>query len=224
MMSEPEDRRGLEQMLADIRKEVRLTRGLTGCEAFSERVMQAMANVPRHRFVPRSLRSMAYANGPLPIGHGQTISQPYIVALMSELLDTRPTHTVLEIGTGCGYQTAVLAELVERVQSLEIVPDLARAARDRLDDLGYANVDVRCADGHSGWRERAPYDGIVVTAAPESVPRALLEQLRPDAHLVIPVGPQHLGQVLTVFTRRQSGGVASRDIIPVAFVPLTASI
>jgi protein-L-isoaspartate(D-aspartate) O-methyltransferase len=210
-------------MLADIREEVRLTRDLTGCEAFSERVMQAMANVPRHRFVPSGLRSMAYANGPLPIGHGQTISQPYIVALMSELLDTRPTHTVLEVGTGCGYQTAVLAELVERVHSLEIVPDLAGAAQTRLHDLGYTNVEIRCADGYSGWDEHAPYDGILVTAAPESVPGALVEQLGPGAPLVVPVGPQHVGQMLRVFVRQRSGVVTSRGIIPVAFVPMTHS-
>ncbi len=152
------------------------------------RVLEAMRSVERHRFVPPDAVDLAYTDQPLPIGHGQTISQPYIVALMTELLDPQPSDTVLEIGTGSGYQAAVLATLVSHVYTIEIIPALADEAARRLEELGYHNVTVRCADGYRGWPEHAPFDGIIVTAAPPTIPRPLLDQLAPGARLVVPVG------------------------------------
>ena len=175
-------------MLLDIEREVAYTRREIGRDAFAPRVMAAMAAVPREQFVPEAGRHLAFANGPLAIGHGQTISQPYIVALMTDLLAPRPQDSILEIGTGSGYQAAVLAQLVREVHSVEIIAALATAAGERLQRLGYANVSVRHADGFHGWPEHAPYDGIVVTAAALQVPPPLVEQLKPGARLVIPVG------------------------------------
>jgi protein-L-isoaspartate(D-aspartate) O-methyltransferase len=184
-----------------------------------ERVLAAMAAVPRHRFVPAALQEEAYADGPLPIGYGQTISQPYIVALMTEMLALRPTDRVLEIGTGCGYQTAVLAALVREVCTVELVEPLARAARGRLGALGVLNVAFRVGDGREGWMEQAPYDGIVVTAAPEHLPAALGAQLAPGGRLVIPLGGRVVQQ-LHRFTRGESGALFDEESIPVRFVPL----
>ena len=182
------------------------------------RVLAAMAAVPRHRFVPAGLRDLAYADEPLPIGHGQTISQPYIVALMSQLLLPAAADRVLEVGTGCGYQTAVLARLVAAVCTIEIVPQLAQRAEATLGELGVTNVEYRVGDGCRGWPERAPFDGIVVTAAPLEVEPAWLEQLADGGRLVIPIGGRH-EQWLHRFTKR---GTAVRDerLIPVRFVPL----
>jgi protein-L-isoaspartate(D-aspartate) O-methyltransferase len=184
-----------------------------------ERVLAAMAAVPRHRFVPAALQEEAYADGPLPIGYGQTISQPYIVALMTEMLALRPTDRVLEIGTGCGYQTAVLAALVREVCTVELVEPLARAARGRLGALGVLNVAFRVGDGREGWMEQAPYDGIVVTAAPEHLPAALGAQLAPGGRLVIPLGGRVVQQ-LHRFTRGEAGALFDEESIPVRFVPL----
>lgn len=184
-------------------------------------VLAAMRAVPRHRFVPPALRDAAYADRPLPIGHGQTISQPWIVARMTELVRPEPGDTVLEVGTGSGYQAAVLAEIVARVFTVEIVGDLARSARRRLHRLGYGNVTVRHGDGYGGWPEHAPFDGIVVTAAPEEVPPPLVEQLGRGARMVIPVGPQGRGQSLTVLHKREDGTVDRRVVSAVRFVPLT---
>jgi protein-L-isoaspartate(D-aspartate) O-methyltransferase len=181
-------------------------------------VLTAMRKVPRHLFVPANLQDEAYADGPLPIGHGQTISQPYIVAYMSELLDVSRAHKVLEIGTGSGYQAAVLGELAGRVFTIEIVPELGERARDLLQRLGYANVHVRVGDGYGGWPEEAPFDRIMVTAAPDHVPQPLVDQLALGGRLVLPVGTWH--QEIVVITKTREG-VTERSTIGVRFVPLT---
>ena len=211
------------QMLRDIRLETEITRPYTGQSALDERVLTAMASVPRELFVPTSLRHRACENGPLPIGHGQTISQPFIVALMTDLLATRPEHRVLEVGTGSGYQAAILARLVSKVYSLEIVAALAERAAGRLRSLGLDNVEVRQADGHAGLAEQAPYDGILVTAASPSVPPALLAQLKPGARLVAPVGQPGWSQTLKVLEKHADGRVSERDVLDVVFVPLTGT-
>ncbi|MCS6785493.1 MAG: protein-L-isoaspartate(D-aspartate) O-methyltransferase [Thiobacillaceae bacterium] len=208
-------------MLQDIRWETEATRRYTGRAALSPRVMQAMAEVPRERFVPEDMRALAFRNGPLPIGHGQTISQPFIVALMTDLLEPEPDDVMLEVGTGSGYQAAILSRLVRKVYSLEVIEPLARRARALLADLGYDNVEVLHADGHAGLPEHAPYDGIIVTAAASTVPPALIEQLKPGARLVIPVGRPGWSQVLKVIEKRIDGSVSERDVLDVAFVPLT---
>jgi len=186
------------------------------------RVLAAMRKVPRHLFVDPSERERAYDDHPLPIAGSQTISQPYIVAVMTELLQLSPKARVLEIGTGSGYQSAVLGELAAEVYSIEILPDLARSASETLRRLGYANVTVREGDGYRGWPEHAPFDGIIVTAAPERTPEPLLEQLAPGGRMVIPVGG--FFQELKVFTKESDGRLTERDIIPVRFVPMTGEI
>jgi protein-L-isoaspartate(D-aspartate) O-methyltransferase len=184
------------------------------------RVLAAMGRVPRHLFVPAALRFRAYADHPLPIGNGQTISQPYIVALMTQLAEVEPDDLVLEIGTGSGYQAAVLSEIVREVATIEIVPDLADTARTRLAVLGYRNVTVRTGDGYLGWKEKAPFDAILVTAAAPEVPPPLVEQLAPGAILVIPVGPQSQVQRLLRIQKAEDGTTVTREILPVVFVPL----
>jgi protein-L-isoaspartate(D-aspartate) O-methyltransferase len=184
------------------------------------RVLDAMRGVPRHEFVPASSRPDAYADTPLPIGFGQTISQPYIVALMTELARPAPTDRALEVGTGSGYQAAVLSRLVSRVFSIELVEPLARSAAATLQRLGYANVTVRSGDGYHGWPEEPAFDIILVTAAPEAVPPALLAQLRPGGRLVIPVGPIWDVQDLKVIEKDEAGRITTRSVIPVRFVPL----
>ena len=186
------------------------------------RVLAAMRKVPRHLFIGPAERARAYEDQPVPIGDNQTISQPYIVALMTELLELPPKARVLEIGTGSGYQSAVLGELATEVYSIEILPELARAAAEKLKDLGYANVVVREGDGYRGWPEHAPFDGIIVTAAPERIPQPLLEQLSPGGRMVIPVGG--FFQELKVFAKDRDGRVTEKDIIPVRFVPMTGEI
>jgi protein-L-isoaspartate(D-aspartate) O-methyltransferase len=183
------------------------------------RVLDTMRRVPRHAFVPRDQVNRAYQDRPLPIGEGQTISQPYTVALMTELLDVQPGEVVLEIGTGSGYQAAVLAELTDRVHTVEILPELARRAARTLDRLGYTEVKRRTADGYFGWPEHGPYDGIVVTAAPDHIPAPLVEQLREGGRMVIPVGPPGSYQTLWRLTKQQ-GRVISENVTDVAFVPL----
>jgi protein-L-isoaspartate(D-aspartate) O-methyltransferase len=184
-------------------------------------VLAAMRKVPRHRFVPPELASRAYDDTPLPIGHGQTISQPYIVGYMSELLDVEPNHRVLEIGTGSGYQAAVLGELAGSVYTIEIVPALAASASATLKSLNYTNVQVRAGDGYAGWPEHAPFDRILVTAAPEQVPAPLVEQLAAGGRLVAPVGRQN-AQWITVIEKTPTG-VVERRTIPVRFVPFVRS-
>ena len=186
------------------------------------RVLAAMRKVPRHLFIGPAERARAYEDQPVPIGDNQTISQPYIVALMTELLELAPKSRVLEIGTGSGYQSAVLGELASEVYSIEILPELARASGETLRQLGYANVVVREGDGYHGWPEHAPFDGILVTAAPERIPQPLLEQLSPGGRMVIPVGG--FFQELKVFTKDKDGRITEKDIIPVRFVPMTGEI
>ncbi len=213
---ESEHRRLLEQVIA----ETRGTADLTGCSKLSEPVLRALAVVPRHRFVPPAQLAWAYADSPLPIGCGQTISQPFIVALMTELLALDARSVVLEVGTGSGYQTAMLASLARRVYSVERIPALAEAAERRLRELGIANVEIRIADGYRGWEEKAPFDAIIVTAAAAEVPPALVRQLKPGGRLAIPVGPQHRSQDLRVICKDESGASHSRSVLPVVFVPL----
>lgn len=193
-----------------------------GRAALSPEVLEAMAAVPRHEFVPDVSKFAAYDNGPLPIGHGQTISQPYIVALMTDLLEPRAGDVILEVGTGSGYQAAVLSRLVSKVYSLEVVQPLARQAHERLHRLHYTNVEVVTGDGGMGLPDHAPYDGIIVTAAPATVPPRLLAQLKPGAKLVIPVGGRYTSQDLRVIHKDEAGNVHSRSVLPVAFVPLVS--
>ena len=184
-------------------------------------VLAAMRSVPRHEFVPVEYREAAYADHPLPIGHDQTISQPYIVALMTELLELKPGAKVLEVGTGSGYQAAILAAVGAEVSTIEILEPLAKSAADRLKQLGYLKVLVKCGDGYHGWPEHAPFDGIIVTAAVEPVPPALIEQLKSGGRLVIPVGPPFAPQMLVLIMKDTTGKITTRNITTVAFVPLT---
>lgn len=188
----------------------------------TERIIEAMRTVPRHEYVPRELWGYAYADHPLPIGHDQTISAPSIVAVMTELIEPRPDSVVLEIGTGSGYQAAVLATLCKRVYTIEIVPDLGNRARETLKRLGVERVEVRIGDGYRGWPEHAPFDGIMVTCAPEKVPKPLVEQLREGGRMVIPVGTDW-GQELRLLTKR-NGKLESRGVFPVMFVPMTGEV
>ena len=200
-------------------RENMVTRQIEGRGVEDPRVLDAMRTVPRHRFVPERYRERSYSDTPLPIGEGQTISQPYIVALMSELLQVAPGDRILEVGTGSGYQAAVLAEMRAEVYSVEIIPVLAESARRLLDELGYADVETRIRDGYFGWEEEAPFDGVIVTAAPDHVPSSLLAQLKPDGRLVIPVGPP--GQTQTLWLMVQQGGKwVSINQGGVIFVPL----
>jgi protein-L-isoaspartate(D-aspartate) O-methyltransferase len=195
-----------------------LTEQLEGRGISDPRVLDAMRRVPRHRFVPKHLRGRAYDDNPLPIGSGQTISQPYIVAVMTQHLDLDASDTILEIGTGSGYQAAVLSVLVKRVYSIEIIPELAQDARKTLKELGYDNVVVISGDGYRGLPDHAPFDGIIVTAAPKAIPQPLLDQLAMGARLVIPVGV-HYQELMVV--ERTAEGMESREIFPVRFVPMT---
>jgi protein-L-isoaspartate(D-aspartate) O-methyltransferase len=188
---------------------------------FGEAVLQALNEVRRHEFVPPAARDEAYGNHPLPIGHGQTISQPYIVALMTDLVDPEPSDIVLEIGTGSGYQAAVLARLVDTVYSIEIVEPLAESAAKRLERLGYDNIVTRLGDGYFGWEEQAPFDAIVVTAAASHVPPPLIRQLKPGGRMVIPVGGRFTVQYLLLIEKSPEGEVVTRQISAVRFVPLT---
>ena len=218
-----DDQQDLDRLLDEIRNEVSATDYLTGRSALQQRVFDALRTVPRHIFVPDELQESAYANHPLPIGYGQTISQPYIVALMTDLIQPGPEDVILEVGTGSGYQAAILSRLVKQVYSLEIIEALAKHARQHLQRLGYDNVEVRTGNGRFGWPEHAPYDAIVVTAAAPEVPPALIEQLKPGGTLVIPVGRQHVGQDLLTISKDAQGRTEERRILPVAFVPLTGS-
>jgi len=210
-------------LVREIEEETRLVEAEIGKSSLDERVLRAMRRVPRHEFVHSGQQPLAYENAPLPIGYGQTISQPFIVALMTDLLALEGGEVVLEVGTGCGYQSAVLAEIAERVYSVEIIPELAVSAQHRLNALGYRNVRVRAGDGRKGWAEHAPYDAVMVTAAADDIPPAIVEQLRPGGRLVIPLRGRLGEQSLTLVTKDAGGDIDTRRILAVAFVPLTGS-
>jgi protein-L-isoaspartate(D-aspartate) O-methyltransferase len=207
-------------LLEDIAQLTRETRLETGRAALSEQTMAAIRKVPRHRFVLPGDERHAYDDRPLSIGHGQTISQPFIVALMTDLLDVKPSDRVLEIGTGCGYQAAVLAELAREVYTIEIVEPLGREAAQRLRALGYSNVVTKIGDGYQGWAEHAPFDAIIVTAAAHDVPQPLVDQLKPGGRLVIPIGTQLGGQTLLLIEKGDDGRLTRREVLAVRFVPL----
>jgi protein-L-isoaspartate(D-aspartate) O-methyltransferase len=219
-MPAAEFERDRRRLLREIEDEMRVCAGSTGRDMLSPRVVAALEATPRHRFVPPGMESFAYENRPLAIGLGQTISQPFIVALMTDMLDLQPGDVVLEIGTGSGYQAAVLAQLARQVYSVETLPELARTAYEQLAQLGYRNVEVRTGDGHEGWAEHAPYDAIIVTAAAPAVPPALLDQLRLGGRMMIPVGARYATQDLVLITKDANGEIHRRSILPVAFVPL----
>lgn len=193
----------------------------TSKPTIDERVLDAMARVPRHSFVPQDQRRAAYKNRPLPIGYSQTISQPYIVAVMTHLMNVKPSHTVLEVGTGSGYQAAILAELAKAVYTIEIIEPLAQEARSRLQALGYANVHTKEGDGYYGWEEHGPYDSIIVTAAVSHLPPPLVRQLKAGGRMVIPLGAPFLPQQLMLVEKNPDGSVVNKQILPVQFVPLT---
>jgi protein-L-isoaspartate(D-aspartate) O-methyltransferase len=208
-------------MIEEINSDVRFTGNYLGKEVLDGRVVEALSKVPRHEFVPAAYRAQAYVNRPLPIGFGQTISQPYIVAIMTDLLQPQPSDVVFELGTGSGYQAAVLAELVSQVYTMEIIPALGNRARETLARLGYRNVSVRIGDGYHGWPEHAPFDAIVVTAAGDHIPPPLIRQLKPGGRMIIPVGGRFFTQQLMLVEKREDGSVRSRAILPVSFVPIT---
>jgi protein-L-isoaspartate(D-aspartate) O-methyltransferase len=212
-----DDRTPERHAMVEVIQEMALSVG--GFTGFEPQVLAALRSVPRHEFVPREASHMAYLNRPLPIGLGQTISQPFIVALMTHLMQVKPNDRVLEIGTGSGYQAAVLSPLAREVYSIEIVPELGTSAALTLARLGYANVTTRIGDGYKGWEDHAPYDAIIVTAAPNHVPPALIAQLKPGGRLVIPVG--EMFQELMVVVKAADGTTSSSRIVPVRFVPLT---
>lgn len=211
----------IDALLAEIEAEMGLVADRLGKDRLDPRVVAALRAVPRHDFVPADRRGDAYANRPLPIGFGQTISQPFIVAVMTDLLALEPDKRVLEIGTGCGYQTAILARLAGEVKSVEIVPELSAAAGGRLASHGIRNVELRVGDGRLGWPEHAPYDAIMVTAAASGeIPPALVDQLKPGGRMVVPMGASMLGQELVLLTKDAEDQVEKRGLFPVAFVPL----
>lgn len=208
-------------MIREIEADVVATSRRIGKKTLNPAVLKAMAKVPRHLFVPLGLVGRAYENRPLPIGHGQTISQPYIVALMTDLLDVEPSDVVLEVGTGSGYQAAVLSKLVSKVYSIEIISPLFESTKRKLKRLGYSNIQTRLGDGYYGWEEAAPFDGIIVTASPSYIPPPLIKQLKPGGIMVIPVGSRFLVQQLTIVRKGLDGAITTRQTLPVRFVPLT---
>ena len=209
------------RLVTEISQDVIDTSAYIGKSALDERVMRVLGTVGRHRFVPPHLQSSAYQNRPLPIGYGQTISQPYIVALMTDLLELEAGDVVLEIGTGSGYQAAILSRLVSRVYSIEIVPELAKSASQLLQRLGFANIEVKNADGYYGWQAHAPFDAIMVTAASSHIPPPLVSQLKPGGVMLIPVGSQFQIQQLTLVRKSKNGELTTRQVLPVRFVPFT---
>lgn len=208
-------------MIATIEDHARTSGDAVGETGLSPAVLDVMGRIERHLFVPEEARELAYHDRPVPIGYGQTISQPFIVALMTDLLELDSDDVVLEVGTGSGYQVAVLSPLAEQVCTIEIIPELGEIAAERLDRLGFANVRTRVGDGYYGWPECGPFDRIVVTAAAGHVPPPLVEQLKPGGRMVIPVGGRFVTQFLTLVEKSQSGEVTTRQLLPVVFVPLT---
>jgi protein-L-isoaspartate(D-aspartate) O-methyltransferase len=219
--AEPRHSEQRARMVAEIAAMARETGGATGRPRLSQAVMEAMARVPRHRFVSPGHEAAAYENRPLPIGEGQTISQPFIVALMTDLLDPKPGDSVLEVGTGSGYQAAILAGLVAKVYTIEIVEPLGKQAMQRLGELGYRNVSVRIGDGYNGWPEAAPFNSIIVTAAPADIPKPLTDQLKPGGRMVIPAGGSDGSQHLLLLEKHLDGTATTRRTLPVRFVPFT---
>jgi protein-L-isoaspartate(D-aspartate) O-methyltransferase len=213
--------RARQALIREITEDLRISGRHLGLERLDPRITSALLTVPRHEFVPEAYRDSAYENRPLPIGRGQTISQPFIVAIMTALLQPEPHDRVFELGTGSGYQAAILSPLVERVYTMEIIEPLGESAAERLARLGYDNVEVRVGDGYFGWHEAAPFDGIIVTAAGDHIPPPLVQQLKPGGRMVIPVGSGFLTQQLMLVTKRPDGSLETRELLPVAFVPLT---
>ncbi len=207
------------EMVQEIAMLVRMTSDHIGRETLAERVMAAMEKVPRHEFVPIEVRGFAYVDSPLPIGYGKTISQPYMIALMADLLEAGPADIVLEVGTGFGYHTAILVELVAKVYTVEIIEELVEEARRRLVAQGYTNVEMRTGDGSLGWPEHAPFDRILVAAAPDLVPPALIQQLKPGGRMVIPAGIEDAQQLMVV-DKAADGRIDIREVLPVRFSPL----
>ena len=220
---EPEDHfeNKRREMIQEIKAGVRETSFYLGKKKLDPRVMEVLARVPRHEFVPFSRRHFAYQNRPLPIGHGQTISQPYIVAIMTDLLEIKATDRVLEVGTGSGYQAAILSELAESVCTMEIIEPLGQKAKNKLKSPEYDNVKVRIGDGYYGWKENAPFDAIIVTAAANHVPPPLISQLKEGGRMVIPMGSPFLTQQLLLIKKDSKGKLSTRQVLPVQFVPLT---
>jgi len=218
-MTDEEERR-VEALIHDVVRDFRETAYATGVSAPDPRLVEALRRVPRNEFVPASAARSAWENRALPIGHGQTISQPFVVALMTQLLELTPESRVLEIGTGSGYQAAILAELAGEVLSIEVVPELAETASSLLERLGYRNVRVRAGNGRDGWPDAAPFDAIIVTAGADEIPPALVEQLRTGGRLVIPVDAQWTGQDLFVGVKQEDGSLKKRRALSVIFVPL----
>jgi protein-L-isoaspartate(D-aspartate) O-methyltransferase len=208
------------QMITDIEAGISATRKLIGRDHLDKRVMTAMRQVHREDFVPPDMRHAAFRNGALPVGHGQTISQPYIVGLMTDMLNLTTESIVLEIGTGTGYQAAILSRLARQVYSIERIPELAQSAQQRLEALDYKNVETRCGNGYQGWPDKAPFDGIIVTAAASYIPPALLEQLKSGGRMMIPIGLPGMHQQLMLITKDQTGVTHTSSLLGVDFVPL----
>jgi len=209
----------IQRLLDEIESEYKYTRSMTGKSSIDPKIKEALLAVPRDKFVPGNYIDSAYYNGPLPIGHGQTISQPYIVALMTDLLELESNDVVLEIGTGSGYQAAILSQLCKQVYTIEYVPALADIARSHFEKLDYKNIECKVGNGYDGWPEHAPYDAIIVTAAATQIPRPLIEQLKPGGRMVIPVGRPYMHQELVLVEKDEHDEIEFRDIFGVAFVP-----
>lgn len=206
-------------LLEEIENDAKYTSAFTGRKTFDQRVMDAMAEVVRENFVSTEYLPFAYDNGPLPIGFGQTISQPYIVALMTDLLQLTTESVVLEIGTGSGYQAAILSKLTKKIYTIERVKELAESAKERLKYLGYENIEVQCRNGYIGWQDKAPFDGIIVTAAIDHIPPALVEQLKPGGRMVLPIGLPYMHQELMLVIKDEEGEIHTESLLSVAFVP-----
>ena len=219
----PDYSRKRAKMVQEIQADVIWTSKYTGKKEFDKNVLAVMGTIPRQEFVSQLLQSRAYENRPLPIGHGQTISQPYIVALMTDLLNVGKNSKVLEIGTGSGYQAAILGKLVQEVYTIEIIPPLGKNAKARLQKLGYKNIHTKIGDGYYGWKEHAPYDAIIVTAASNHIPPSLLKQLKPGGRMIIPLGSPFATQQLVLVEKDDQGGFKSKQILPVRFVPFKRS-
>lgn len=223
VLAESDYQQQRDALISQIKHDLQSNRDFLNQDTFNQQVLDAIAKVPREQFVPEKQRRYAYKNRPLPIGYGQTISQPTMVAIMTDLLQLKPGDKVLEIGTGSGYQAAILAQLGARVFSIEIIPQLAQQAKKDLKQAGYEQVQLRTGDGYYGWPDAAPFDGIIVTAAASHIPPALIKQLKQAGRMVIPVGDRFMIQHLVVVTKDKRGNVLTQQTVPVQFVPLTGA-